>query len=353
MPRAVSEKYKNRPRVVCQTCGKDFADGTGLSRHKRVHDPFAKMYECDYCDVEMPQKSNLDNHRRSCHTGERPYKCTATGCDRAYASSGALSHHRASKHTRPVPFIYTRPTLPPHQLVPAADAGTALEEVDTVPSSPQSDSEAGYPEELMSTSTPSQLPSDINSDFEDMCSPSPTSSPRASDLYLPEMVTPTSSTTNLLFVDTNGGITDPLIVDASSPVASPPFPHPRSPFLSTSPVVDERLSPPLSLNSLDSSFRSFNNDLYKGSSRLDCDITEMLDLCSFASSSSSENDQLSPALSFDFDRSSIPHFSPSPFEQLLTPLLLETDNLPSEASAFDQTFLTSEESLDAFPFPIF
>ncbi|PBK80507.1 hypothetical protein ARMGADRAFT_1098260 [Armillaria gallica] len=350
MPRAVSEKYKNRPRVVCQTCGKDYADATGLSRHKKIHNSFAKMYECDYCDVKMDQKSNLDNHIRSCHTGERPYECTATGCGRAFASSGVLSRHRENKHTRPVPFIYTRPTLASRQLVPAANAGTALEEVDSIPSSPQPDSEAGYPEELMSTSTPSQSSSDINSDVEDMCSPSPTSSPRASDLYLPEMVTPTSSTTNLLFVDTSGEITDQLIVDAGSPAAWLPLPRPSSLFLSTSPVGDQRRSPPLSFNSLNASF-SLDKESYIGSSLLHCDITERLDLSSFTnSSSSSTTERRSPALSFDFHRSSI---SPSPFGQLLTPLLLETEQFTSETSAFDQTFLTSRESLDAFQFPIF
>ncbi|PBK60245.1 hypothetical protein ARMSODRAFT_1068887 [Armillaria solidipes] len=342
MPRAVSEKHKNRPRVVCDICGKDYADKTGLSRHRRHHK--SKGYKCKYCDHHSFQKPNLAAHVRAWHTDERPYKCTVAGCNHAFASSGCLSRHRASKHTRPVPFIYTRPTLPPKQLLPAADAGTALEETVTVPSPPQSDSEAGFSEELMSTSTPSQSHSDIDSDLQDMLSPSPNSSPRGNDLYLPEMDTSTSST-NLLFVDTNGNITDPFILDAGSPNAAPPLSHLSSPFLSTSPVMDERHSPPLSFDSLTSSYES-----YTGSSQLDCDITERLDLCSFASSSSSKNERLSPALSFDSDLSSI---SPSPFEQLLTPLLLETEQLPSKTSAFDLTFLRPEESLDAFQFPIF
>ncbi|SJL17466.1 uncharacterized protein ARMOST_21017 [Armillaria ostoyae] len=344
MPRAVSEKYKNRPRVVCDICGKDYADKTGLSRHRRHHK--SKGYKCEYCTHHTFQKPNLAAHIRAWHTCERPYKCTVAGCNHAFASSGCLSRHRASKHTRPNPFIYTRPTLPPKQLLPAADAGTALEETVTVPSSPQSDSEAGFSEELMSTSTPSQSHSDIDSDIQDMLSPSPTASPRANDLYLPEMVTPSTSSTNLLFVDINGGITDPFILDAGLPGASPPLPHLSSPFLSTSPVMDERLSPPLSFDSLTSSYES-----HTGSSQLDCDITERLDLSSFpSSSSSSKNERLSPALSFDSDRSSI---SPSPFEQLLTPLLLETEQLPSKTSVFDLTFLSPEGSLDAFQFPIF
>ncbi|KAK0435360.1 hypothetical protein EV421DRAFT_2039139 [Armillaria borealis] len=349
MPRAVSEKYKNRPRVVCDICGKDYADNTGLSRHRRHHK--SKGYKCEYCNHHSFQKPNLAAHVRAWHTDERPYKCTAPGCNHAFANSGGLSRHRANKHTRPIPFIYTRPTPPPKQLLPAADAGTTLEEVDTIPSSPQSDSEAGFLEELTSTSTPSQSQSDINSDVQDMpVSPTPTPSPRANDLYLPEMVIPSTSSTNLLFVDTNDDITDPFILDAGLPGTSPPSPQLSSPFLSTSPVVNERLSPPLSFDSLNSSFRSWDNESYQGSSRLDCDITESLDLGSFASSSSSKNERRLPALSFDSDRSSI---SSSPFEQLLTPLLFETEQLPSKTSAFDMTFLNSEESLDAFQFPIF
>ncbi|KAK0211577.1 hypothetical protein IW262DRAFT_348982 [Armillaria fumosa] len=302
------------------------------------------------CEMVMDQKANMDNHIRSCHTGEKPYICDAPGCGNAFATRGSLTRHQQRrKHTRTTGVVSSGPAALPQQLIAPAEAGVPLEDIDTVPSSPQSDSEAGSPE----WSTRSQSQSS-NSDLQGMLSSSSTPSPHASDLYLPEIATPSASYTNLLFVDTIGNIVDPMIVDGIFPT-SPPVPHPSSPFFSTSPVKtgDEQLSPLSNFNSLNASFRSLGNESYKGPDWSDSDITERIDLGSLSSFSSSKNERLSPALSFDSDRSSSSHFSPLPFSQLLMPLLFETEQFTPQTSAFDQTFLGSAESLDAFQLPIF
>ncbi|KAK0472319.1 hypothetical protein IW261DRAFT_1596879 [Armillaria novae-zelandiae] len=197
MPRTVSEMNKDRPRVRCPepNCEKDFSDKTGLSRHKRKgHNPSPKIFKCPFtsCDRVMAQKGNLNDHIRACHTN-KPYKCESPGCEKAFATRGYLSHHRQrGSHTRTPGVVSTGLRPLPQQLVPGAEAGRALEDSsDTVPS-PQSQSEAGSPE----VSTPSQSQYD-DFDLQGMLSPSPASSPRARDLYHPELVTSTLYTTLL------------------------------------------------------------------------------------------------------------------------------------------------------------
>ncbi|KAK0196350.1 hypothetical protein F5146DRAFT_1152033 [Armillaria mellea] len=353
----ILEKNRNRAFKYCEVpgCGRKFADGTGVSRHKRDHNPNAKRYPCPNCGKVWKQKSNLNDHIRSVHEKKKPFKCSVPGCNKKFSTRGYRTRHQTRcRLARANRVIYTGPTPLLQRLVPATDAETAFDDIDTPPSFPQSDSNAGSPDQHMSTSTPSQSQFNVDSDMQDILSPSLTPSPPACGLYLPEMVIPsTTSTTNLLFVGANGGVTDPLTVHAGFPRTSAPSHLPIAPFLSTSPVIEGGLLPPLSFNSLNSSFRSFDNELHTGSNRLLCDIMERLDLDLFASSSSFNNERLLPASSFDYDRSSSSDSSSSSFEELLTPLLFETEQFTPKASAFDETFLSPKESLDAFQFPIF
>ncbi|PBK80492.1 hypothetical protein ARMGADRAFT_1092176 [Armillaria gallica] len=150
MPRVPSEKSKNRARVVCQICGKDYADGTGLSRHKKVHNPFATMYQCTYCPKAMNQKSNLDSHINNTHLA--PHKCPVAGCSKAFTKPRGLERH-LRKCNGPQDLyanMSSSSVLPPSQLLPAVGAGMPLEGFAAFPTSPQSDLHTWSPKELIS-----------------------------------------------------------------------------------------------------------------------------------------------------------------------------------------------------------
>ncbi|KAK0496644.1 hypothetical protein EDD18DRAFT_1163188 [Armillaria luteobubalina] len=151
MPRVPSEKSKDRVPCLWPGCGKDYADKSGLSRHKRVHDPFATMYECPFCDTEMIQKANLNSHIMNTHLA--PYKCPVIGCSQAFNKPRGLERHVRSCNG-PRDLNTTLPSfsaLHPIQLLPAANAGKLLEGLGTFPASPQSDLDAQSPRELISS----------------------------------------------------------------------------------------------------------------------------------------------------------------------------------------------------------
>jgi len=61
--------------------------------HKNTHYP---KYACDFCEKMFPQKSRLDVHVRTSHTGEKPYACTK--CDKAFFQLSNLNDHMKKNH---------------------------------------------------------------------------------------------------------------------------------------------------------------------------------------------------------------------------------------------------------------
>ncbi|KAK0196359.1 hypothetical protein F5146DRAFT_1152076 [Armillaria mellea] len=150
MPRVSSEKSKDRP--TCQICGNQFAGQTGLSRHKRLHDPFAIRYECLHCGKLMSQKANLDSHIEKLHLG--PHKCSVAGCCMAFLQPRSLERH-VRKCKGPQHLDAARPSssaLSSKHFLPGINAGMLLEGLGVFPASPQSDLDAGSPKELISVS---------------------------------------------------------------------------------------------------------------------------------------------------------------------------------------------------------
>ena len=62
--------------------------------HKNTHNP---KYKCEHCDELFPQKSRLEVHVRTMHTGEKPYKCEH--CDKAFFQMSNLNDHVKKTHT--------------------------------------------------------------------------------------------------------------------------------------------------------------------------------------------------------------------------------------------------------------
>ncbi|KAH9393309.1 hypothetical protein TYRP_021999, partial [Tyrophagus putrescentiae] len=69
-----------------------------VRRTRYVHDPTRK-WACDYqsCDKRFHNSYDLENHKRT-HTGEKPFKCEAAGCQWAFAQKSALTLHFKRRH---------------------------------------------------------------------------------------------------------------------------------------------------------------------------------------------------------------------------------------------------------------
>ena len=61
--------------------------------HRNTHFP---KYACEMCDQIFPQKSRLEVHVRTIHTGEKPYKCEH--CERAFPQLSNLNDHVKKTH---------------------------------------------------------------------------------------------------------------------------------------------------------------------------------------------------------------------------------------------------------------
>nr|XP_008540070.1 PREDICTED: zinc finger protein 467 [Equus przewalskii] len=85
--------------LFCPDCGRGFAHGQHLARHRRVHTgerPFA----CAQCGRRFSRKSHLGRHQ-AVHTGSRPHACAV--CARSFSSKTNLVRHQAI-HTGSRPF---------------------------------------------------------------------------------------------------------------------------------------------------------------------------------------------------------------------------------------------------------
>jgi len=61
--------------------------------HRNTHFP---KYACELCDQLFPQKSRLEVHVRTIHTGDKPYKCDH--CERAFPQLSNLNDHVKKTH---------------------------------------------------------------------------------------------------------------------------------------------------------------------------------------------------------------------------------------------------------------
>lgn len=90
-------------RYKCDPCKKEFASRDTFRRHMRSHDSTQHKFKCDRCAYTCLHKSRMDDHMKS-HLKQKNYKCTWSGCDKAYDLKGDLDKHIALIHTKRLNF---------------------------------------------------------------------------------------------------------------------------------------------------------------------------------------------------------------------------------------------------------
>ncbi|XP_042237622.1 zinc finger protein 236-like isoform X2 [Homarus americanus] len=98
---------RKRLSLVCRECGAEFTNHAMLSHHMKVHKKVKKMTatkprkridrskfenKCQECGKNFIKPSQLKRHMMI-HTGERPFKCTYPGCDRAFNQKYTMLIH--------------------------------------------------------------------------------------------------------------------------------------------------------------------------------------------------------------------------------------------------------------------
>lgn len=92
--------HTKEAKFVCTQCNKGFATGQRLNRHAHVHQG-EERYRCrDYppCEQSFRKHQTLQRHILKDHLGQKPYRCTFTGCTESYDTANSLKAHTTRAH---------------------------------------------------------------------------------------------------------------------------------------------------------------------------------------------------------------------------------------------------------------
>ena len=87
-------------------CKYSTATACNLQKHARSHTG-EKPYKCSEsgCDYSSTQAGDMKKHIMYIHTGEKPHKCEVDGCGYESAQRGHVRSHMKSKHGLDLPRL--------------------------------------------------------------------------------------------------------------------------------------------------------------------------------------------------------------------------------------------------------
>jgi len=77
---------------LCGTCGKEFPSKEYLKTHEKHHKTDLLLC-CSYCGKGFITSQKLNEHV-NIHTGDKPFSCPLSRCDKSFPSGSALAHHK-------------------------------------------------------------------------------------------------------------------------------------------------------------------------------------------------------------------------------------------------------------------
>lgn len=88
--------HADSPKFQCKVCSVPFGRKEHLVRHMLTHD-ISTAHICPHCGRSFKRKDGLIVHLRT-HTGDRPFKCSYSGCLWAGLDSSSFSRHKKTVH---------------------------------------------------------------------------------------------------------------------------------------------------------------------------------------------------------------------------------------------------------------
>lgn len=101
------KRHKVKTKFLCEACGRRFANIQKFKFHLKKHTdnnykqmaiPFS-TFMCNLCRKHFRTRSNLKEHVNYC-SGNMPYHCTYSNCDKSFPSSTKLKNHVKLKHDK-------------------------------------------------------------------------------------------------------------------------------------------------------------------------------------------------------------------------------------------------------------
>lgn len=94
---------RNEKKHSCSECDKSFKEKGTLKKHQRSkHLNELFRHPCPYCG-KMVSASTIGRHKLI-HTGERPFKCTVSECDKHFRSTSEVKRHVLIHHSTERPY---------------------------------------------------------------------------------------------------------------------------------------------------------------------------------------------------------------------------------------------------------
>ena len=88
--------YHGQMKIPCEICGKLMSKANIKHHMRRTHSD--QIFICDFCGKEFKAEEFVQKHKVRAHMS-KTIKCTIEGCDRLFSSKSNMNHHKRSCHT--------------------------------------------------------------------------------------------------------------------------------------------------------------------------------------------------------------------------------------------------------------